>query len=186
MHRFERCQSTESIWEEPERGTFFRTTLRSTQQPMRRISWAASLCLPLPVDNKLKLNQTSCPQSLLVGTTFLGTLILTLMTGCSRKTVRGSLASGVRVTLLSEVIHKYWRVHMWRNRTCCSHLMTSPRIIKIGHFSTEMPCSPFSSIYFVQPGCPKFCAYCNKSYSISLSASLLQFIIFTIPPLRIL
>ena len=52
MHRFERCQSTESIWEEPERGTFFRTTLRSTQQPMRQISWAASLCLPLPVDNK--------------------------------------------------------------------------------------------------------------------------------------
>ena len=51
MHRFERCQSTESIWEEPKRGTFFRTTLRSTQQPMRRISWAASLCLPLPVDN---------------------------------------------------------------------------------------------------------------------------------------
>ena len=50
MHRFERCQSTESIWEEPERGTFFGTTLRSTQQPMRRISWAASLCLPLPVD----------------------------------------------------------------------------------------------------------------------------------------
>ena len=43
MHRFERCQSTESIWEEPERGTFFGTTLRSTQQPMRRISWAASL-----------------------------------------------------------------------------------------------------------------------------------------------
>ena len=53
MHRFERCQSTESIWEEPERGTFFRTTLRSTQQPMRRISWAASLCLPLPVDKYL-------------------------------------------------------------------------------------------------------------------------------------
>ena len=51
MHRVERCQSTESIWEEPERGTFFRTTLRSTQQPMRQISWAASLCLPLPVDN---------------------------------------------------------------------------------------------------------------------------------------
>ena len=50
MHRFERCQSTESIWEEPERGTFFGTTLRSTQQPMRQISWAASLCLPLPVD----------------------------------------------------------------------------------------------------------------------------------------
>ena len=24
MHRFERCQSTESIWEELERGTFFR------------------------------------------------------------------------------------------------------------------------------------------------------------------
>ena len=52
MHRFERCQSTESIWEEREHGTFFGTTLRSTQQPMRRISWAASLCLPLPVDNK--------------------------------------------------------------------------------------------------------------------------------------
>ena len=50
MHRFERCQSTKSIWEEPERGTFFGTTLRSMQQPMRRISWAASLCLPLPVD----------------------------------------------------------------------------------------------------------------------------------------
>ena len=50
MHCFERCQSTKSIWEEPERGTFFRTTLRSTQQPMRPISWAASLCLPLPVD----------------------------------------------------------------------------------------------------------------------------------------
>ena len=28
------------------------TTLRSMQQPMRRISWAASLCLPLPVDKK--------------------------------------------------------------------------------------------------------------------------------------
>ena len=55
MHRFERCQSTESIWEEPERGTFFGTTLRSTQQPMRRISWAASLCLPLPVDNNPRL-----------------------------------------------------------------------------------------------------------------------------------
>ena len=52
MHRFERCQSAESIWEEPEPGTFFRTTLRSTQQLMRWISWAASLCLLLPVDNK--------------------------------------------------------------------------------------------------------------------------------------
>ena len=51
MHRFEWCQSTESIWEEPEHGTFFRTTLRSMQQPMRWISWAASLGLPLPVDN---------------------------------------------------------------------------------------------------------------------------------------
>ena len=51
MHRFKRCQSTKSIWEEPERGTFFGTTLRSMQQPMRWISWAASLCLPLPVDN---------------------------------------------------------------------------------------------------------------------------------------
>ena len=51
MHHFERCQSTESIWEEPEHGTFFGTTL-STQQPMRQISWAASLCPPLPVDNK--------------------------------------------------------------------------------------------------------------------------------------
>ena len=28
MFRFERCQSTKSIWEEPERGTFFGTTLR--------------------------------------------------------------------------------------------------------------------------------------------------------------
>ena len=55
MHRFERCQSTESIWEEPEHGTFFGTTLRSTQQPMRRISWAGSLCLPLPVDNETAL-----------------------------------------------------------------------------------------------------------------------------------
>ena len=58
MHRFERCQSTESIWEEPEPGTFFRTTLRSTQQPMRQISWAASLCLPLPVDNKFIYSST--------------------------------------------------------------------------------------------------------------------------------
>ena len=59
MHRFEQCQSTESIWEEPERGTFFGTTLRSMQQPMRQISWAASLCLPLPVDkNNLIKNLT--------------------------------------------------------------------------------------------------------------------------------
>ena len=50
MHHFEQCQSTESIWEEPECGTFFGTNLRSTQQPMRWISWAASLCLPLLVD----------------------------------------------------------------------------------------------------------------------------------------
>ena len=35
---------------EPESGTVLGTTLRSMQQPMRRISWAASLCLPLPVD----------------------------------------------------------------------------------------------------------------------------------------
>ena len=34
-----------------EPGTVLGTTLRSMQQPMRRISWAASLCLPLPVDN---------------------------------------------------------------------------------------------------------------------------------------
>ena len=39
------------LWEEPESGTVLGTTLRSMQQPMRRISWAASLCLPLPVDN---------------------------------------------------------------------------------------------------------------------------------------
>ena len=37
--------------EEPESGTVLGTTLRSMQQPMRRISWGASLCLPLPVDN---------------------------------------------------------------------------------------------------------------------------------------
>ena len=37
--------------EELESGTVLGTTLRSMQQPMRRISWAASLCLPLPVDN---------------------------------------------------------------------------------------------------------------------------------------
>ena len=35
-----------------EPGTVLGTTLRSMQQPMRRISWAASLCLLLPVDNK--------------------------------------------------------------------------------------------------------------------------------------
>ena len=38
------------LWEESESGTVLGTTLRSMQQPMRRISWAASLCLPLPVD----------------------------------------------------------------------------------------------------------------------------------------
>ena len=41
------------LWEEPESGTVLGTILRSMQQPMRRISWAASLCLPLPVDNNL-------------------------------------------------------------------------------------------------------------------------------------
>ena len=45
-------------WEQPEHGTFFGTTLRSMQQPMRRISWAASLCLPLPVDK----NASSVPK----------------------------------------------------------------------------------------------------------------------------
>ena len=36
-----------------EPGTVLGTTLRSMQQPMRRISWAASLCLPLPVDKQV-------------------------------------------------------------------------------------------------------------------------------------
>ena len=75
MHRFERCQSTKSIWEEPERGTFFGTTLRSTQQPMRWISWAASLCLPLPVDNyysdSISINTMSLSLSPLSRMTFL-------------------------------------------------------------------------------------------------------------------
>ena len=39
--------------EEPESGTVLGTTLRRMQQPMRWISWAASLCLPLPVDNEI-------------------------------------------------------------------------------------------------------------------------------------
>ena len=58
MHCFEWCQSTESIWEELECGTFFGTTLRSTQQPMRWISWTVSLCLLLPVDNKFYAGKT--------------------------------------------------------------------------------------------------------------------------------
>ena len=40
------------LQEEPESGTVLGTTLRSMQQLMRWISWAASLCLPLPVDKK--------------------------------------------------------------------------------------------------------------------------------------
>ena len=40
------------LLEEPESGTVLGTTLRRKQQPMRWISWAASLCLPLPVDKK--------------------------------------------------------------------------------------------------------------------------------------
>ena len=45
------------IREEPEGGTVLGTTLRSMQQPMRRISWAASLCLPLSVDNYLLVDE---------------------------------------------------------------------------------------------------------------------------------
>ena len=50
--------------EEPESGTVLGTTLRSMQQPMRRISWAASLCLPLPVDNYLSIDVKNKDMSL--------------------------------------------------------------------------------------------------------------------------
>ena len=46
------------LQEELESGTVLGTTLRSMQQPMRRISWAASLCLPLPVDNNDTMTST--------------------------------------------------------------------------------------------------------------------------------
>ena len=53
MHCFEQCQSAErcsrGLWEEPpEAWNSLGTRMRSMQQQMRRISWAASL---LPADN---------------------------------------------------------------------------------------------------------------------------------------
>ena len=47
-------RQSRGLREEPESGTVLGTTLRSMQQPMRRISWATSLCLPIPVDNYLR------------------------------------------------------------------------------------------------------------------------------------
>ena len=52
--------------------------------------------------------------------------ILTLMTGWSRNTVRGSVWSEVKVTSLFLLTVRYFLVHMWMILHCCSHFSTPP------------------------------------------------------------